>query len=171
MGNVNGVVAKICRVFTLISMVALFIMMLLMICDVIGRTFFSSPIIGGYELVENLLLIVVVLAYAQAQISKRHIKVDIVTDMMPRKLKEYTELITLIICLAIVGFSSWQQIPAIQSVKAASTATMALKIPQWPLNVVVFIGLFMFSIVLIIDIVNQILKLSGKMSLTGDGSK
>jgi TRAP-type C4-dicarboxylate transport system permease small subunit len=171
MAKVNGVIVKICHAFTLISMGALFIMMLLMICDVVGRTFLSSPIIGGYELVENLLLIVVVLAYAQAQLSKRHIKVDIFTDMMPHRMKEYLNLITLIICFAIVGFSAWQQIPAIQSVRAASSATMALKIPQWPFNAVVFFGLFMFSIALIADIVSQVLMLSGKVSLNSDSSK
>jgi TRAP-type C4-dicarboxylate transport system permease small subunit len=162
MNKVNSIVSKICLSFTLISMGALFVMMLLMICDVGGRTVLNSPIIGSYELVENLLVIVVVLAYAQAQITKRHIKVDIFTEMLPLKVREWLKLGAWIICFVIVGFSAWQQIPAIRSVKDAATSTMALKIPQWPFNVIVFMGLFMFSIVLIIDIVNQASKLFEK---------
>jgi TRAP-type C4-dicarboxylate transport system permease small subunit len=67
-------------------------MMVLTICDVIGRYFFNSPVTGAYEITEVMMITVVFLFIGYTQAQKGHISIDFVIHYDPDRLDEYSQV-------------------------------------------------------------------------------
>ena len=68
-----------------ITFVAFFVIMAFIVINVVMRFIFSSPVLGAYEIVEQMMFVGVFASFAYAQQQGSHIRVSMVLMKMPRK--------------------------------------------------------------------------------------
>ena len=134
-------------------------MMLLMVADVISRFIFKSSILGAFELTENFLVIVVMLALAITQVEKRHIRVDVLTNIMPRRMRDAVDAICMIVAAVFIGVCTHAQYAQTFAVKESGIATTVLKIDLWPFNLCAAIGMTVFFIAICVTGINDIVDM------------
>jgi TRAP-type C4-dicarboxylate transport system permease small subunit len=111
------------------SGLAAIIIMMMTVASIISRTFLGVPISGVLELSSHLLLIVVVLGLGGAVVERRHIKVDLVMDHLPKKAQFVIDNIILFLSFVIFGIITWG---AGRRALLPPVYTSALEIPDTP---------------------------------------
>ena len=128
-------------------------MMLLTVCDVIGRYIFNSPITGGYEVTETMMVTVVFFFIAFTQAEKGHIAVDLVVIRLPDKIRVLIEVITHLLSLCIFLLIVWMNIRRWLELMARNEHTPIIHLPVSPFVLIVAFGSLVFSIELIRDVI------------------
>jgi TRAP-type transport system small permease protein len=146
---------KIEKVLVYLSSMTLFLMMLLIVLDVFFRATFNSPIPGTLELTgEYLLVIIVYLSISYTQGKNGHVNVELIqhkfSNTTKKIIKVFSNLLTLFI-FSLLGLFNFQQgldyfANGIKSVSVHSY-------PLAPALMIITIGLVVFSLRLIIEIV------------------
>ncbi len=100
---VENVLLAICGVIFMV-------MIFLGTADVFGRYVFDSPVMGTQELMQVMMGAIVMLGWAYTQKEDGHIKVELVTNMFPPRVRNVLSLIMSLIALilfATIGYKSW----------------------------------------------------------------
>lgn len=130
--SLNQKAGVVSGVMGYVGSVALVIMMVLTAVDVVGRQF-NHPVLGGLELTEYLVLIVILSMLSFTQREKGHVNVDMLVRHFPPRLQGVVDVITNLACLALMilitikGFEY-----ALDSMLAGETSPN-LHIPKYPL--------------------------------------
>jgi TRAP-type C4-dicarboxylate transport system permease small subunit len=82
--------------------VGLATIMVLTFCDVIGRYVFNAPIVGTVEVTELLMGMMVYLGVGLTTQSRGHIRVDIVINLFPPRLRALLDVITSSLSILLV---------------------------------------------------------------------
>jgi TRAP-type transport system small permease protein len=135
----------------------LFGMMVLTVCDVIGRYVFNAPITGAYELTETMMVTAVFFFIAYTQTKKGHIAVDLVVILLPRKMQVAIGLVTHLLSLAILVLLAWMNILRSLELMAIKEHTPLINLPVSPFVLMVALGCFVFSIELIRDVIRLLM--------------
>lgn len=138
---------------TVVAALATFSMMLLMTVDAAGRYLFNRPILAAYELTTNYLMVAVVfLALPYAYRQGANIRVTFLVDRLgpsPRLVIDHlVQVISILYCAALV-FATAQQA---RHVLSTGTTFATLDLPLWPAHVVVSAGLFLTTLMMLIDL-------------------
>jgi TRAP-type C4-dicarboxylate transport system permease small subunit len=128
-------------------------MMVLTVCDVIGRYVFNSPITGAYEVTETMMVTVVFFFIAFTQAEKAHIAVDLVIIRLPDKIRVLIQVITHLLSLCIFLLIVWMNIRRCLELMARSEHTPIIHVPISPFILIVAFGSLVFSIELIKDVI------------------
>jgi TRAP-type C4-dicarboxylate transport system permease small subunit len=154
-------------VLSLAATVATFIMMLITTADAGGRYLFNRPILAAYELTTNYLMIAAIfLAMPYAYRQGANIRVTFLVDRLRGKLRlavnYLVQVISVLYCGALV-FATFQQT---RHVLATKTTFVTLEFPLWPAHLLVCLGLFLTTLMMLFDLaaVRQ-----GRSSLFKDG--
>lgn len=148
---VDATINKLSAFLGNISMFFIFFLMILMMADVIGRYALSKSILGAYELCEGALLIVVCFALAYTQMKKRHISVDIIVTYFNRRIRCLVNFLMLLPCVVFSVVCVWAQFQQAGFNLRDHIITSTLRMPEWPFNIVIGIGLLVFVLVLVAD--------------------
>lgn len=141
----------------------MFLMVVIMI-DVCGRSFFSHPITGVPELVTSLITIIAFLQLTYVQMVDQHLNVGIFVEKLPIKIRNYLKLFNSV--LGIIVFS--MMVKSSYSNLLYSIAQNeregegALVLPMWPVRGTIF---FCSCIVLILMVRQAYWLLCGKSIL------
>ena len=152
---IKAIVRKIGSLSSLLGQAGgliLFCMMLLTVCDVIGRYIFNSPIAGGYEVTETMMVTIVFFFIAYTQAEKGHVAVDLVVIRLPNKIRVLTEIITHLVSLCIFLLIVWMNILRWLELMNRSEHTPIIHLPISPFVLIVAFGSLVFSIELIKDL-------------------
>lgn len=133
----------------------LFGMMLLTIFDVIGRYIFNLPITGAFEITEAMMVTIVFFFIAYAQAKKSHVAVDLVVNLLPKKLRVLIDIITHTLSLLMMVLIAWMSILRWLELVRIKEYTAILHIPVSPFLLILALGCF----VLCIELVKDMLKL------------
>ncbi|WP_156272031.1 TRAP transporter small permease [Neomoorella glycerini] len=147
------IIRPLCLGFSTVGALALIGMMFLVVIDVFLRFVFNRPILGSYEIVEYLMVLVVFLSLANGQLSKTHVSVEVVTQYLRGRIRAFFEFITALISLGIFILLTWGGILQVGHVRATHQVSQALAIPHWPFQIIVVLGGVLFCLVLAADIV------------------
>lgn len=140
----------------MVAAVIVFILMSLITADVTGRYLFASPVHGTYEISRILLVFIVMLSFAYAQSRDAHVKVETLTRFFPGRARAVVKLFTLVVSLFICGAIVWGSTGiAWNSWRDREFAAGMISVPIYPGKAIVFLGFFLFCLILIIQIVNQ----------------
>lgn len=97
---------------------AYIVVFLIMIYDVAARYYFSSPTVWGLELIIALVGIHYVLAGAHALKNRTHVRIDVIYNLLPRRVRQYMDVLSnfLIISLMLIitYYGIEQALPAIE---------------------------------------------------------
>jgi TRAP-type C4-dicarboxylate transport system permease small subunit len=141
------------QVLTLVAAAATFGMMLLTTADAAGRYLFNRPILAAYELTTNYLMVAVVfLAMPYAYRQGANIRVTFLVDRLgrtPRLVVDHAvQIISILYCAALV-YATFQQA---RHVLITGTTFATLDLPLWPAHMVVSVGLFLATLMMLIDL-------------------
>jgi TRAP-type C4-dicarboxylate transport system permease small subunit len=155
------------RVFTVVAVAAAFGMMVLTTADAGGRYLFNRPILAAFELTTNYLMVAAIfLALPHAYRRGANIRVTFLVDRLGRRprlvVDHVVQLVSMLYCAMLV-FATFQQA---QHIMSTGTMFTTLDLPQWPGHWVVSIGLFLTTLMVLLDL-GQVRK--GRSSLFREG--
>jgi TRAP-type C4-dicarboxylate transport system permease small subunit len=139
---------------------ALTLMMLITVADVAGR-FFKHPIFGSVEIVGFLAVAVAAGALPHTYKVNGHVGVEIITRLLPRKIRLLLDLFTRTLTLILFAVVAWQMFVYAQDMQQAGEVSMNLEFPLHYIVLVLAVSLAFFSgtvLQQIVDTVNQLRK-------------
>ena len=149
------------RTLSYIGVGTLFTMMLLTTIDVFFRYLFNKPILGGLELTEFMLVIVVFFSLPYTQFKQSHVRVDFIMNLLTMPIQSFFDLINLFIaCTLLLVISVMNCIRGFDVMKSHETSGI-LGIPVYPFIFVVALGALAMGVEILRDIV-RILKKKSK---------
>jgi TRAP-type C4-dicarboxylate transport system permease small subunit len=152
------------RILVYLAALAMFGMMMLTVVDVGGRYFFSSPVLGTWEMVSFLLVGASTLSIGYCQITKGHISVDFILERFPPRVKAVIRTFAYLVGLAAFSLLAWQVFVLAQHYLSATrgNATDTLGIPLFPFVLAMAIGCGVMALVLLVDVVHSIAEVRRK---------
>jgi len=162
MQSAERAIISISRWFNYIGMIFLVFLMLLITFDVIFRYTMNRPIRGANELSELVMVLAVFLAIAYTQYMKSHIKVDILYIKFPQKVQDSASIFINLLCLGVCVLIVYQSIQYQILLWDINRASLILKIPIAPFQLVLILGFTMFSLVFLLDLIHSILRVTNK---------
>jgi TRAP-type C4-dicarboxylate transport system permease small subunit len=147
---------RLLRGFGLISAIATFLMMVLVVANVLGRYLLNAPLTGTLEFTESLLVLIVFLSLALTQYDGGHIRVTLATRHLPRP---YSRALTVFCMLTGAVLFSWCAFAAWKFAYQAWTFNEqewgTVVFPLWPVKFVVFAGIFLLAIQFLLDAIAE----------------
>ena len=158
-GRHNSALSAIDRFFgriedavTLFAAIVIFILMLFVVCEVIGRYVFNRPIPGAIDWIEVYMAIFAFLPAAYAQRLGVHVRMELVVAKMRGRLlwgvECFAVCIGVVYCLIIID-KSWEHF--LRSV-IEGDSTIDVQLQTWPGKLVVPIALVLLCIRLAIQV-------------------
>ncbi|GEK59947.1 hypothetical protein CHL76_14715 [Marinococcus halophilus] len=140
-----------------VSSVALFAMMILTTCDVIGRYFFNQPVTGTYELTGLFLSIIVFLSLGKTQLWREHIEIDVLTKRLPLKIREsihaFGSFLLTVLLIVTTGYTTnyaWR-------VGMSGETSGDLQLPLFIFILFAVIGLLCFTLTMLVKALHSTL--------------
>ena len=149
------IVNYVSRWFSYVGAFALFLMMLLTTVDVIGRYFFRSPIPGGTEITEAMMVVVALPALAWCAAMRKHVEVEILMTRFSKKVQAITSIVTMFAVLAIFIFVTWQSF--VYSMNVTTVASL-LRFPLYPFYWVLTASFAVLCLVVLAQLIESIVK-------------
>ena len=146
---------KICdllsKILSYISFAGFVIIMVFIVLNVVLRVFFSAPILGAYEIVEQMMMVGVFTSFAYAQRQGSHIRITMLLMHLPRKLSMLLCTLTglgstAIMCL--LTYAAYRQFVVAQTNHYTSAM---LGFPISPFYVLEIITCVVFALTLLVD--------------------
>jgi TRAP-type C4-dicarboxylate transport system permease small subunit len=155
------------RVLTLVAAVATFSMMILTTADAGGRYLLNRPILAAYELTTNYLMIAAVfLAMPYAYRQGANIRVTFLVDRLGGRMRLAIDHMVQLVSVtygALLVFATFQQA---RHMFVTKTTFVTLDLPLWPAHLLVSIGLFLTTLMMLDDL-REVRR--GRSSLFMDG--
>ena len=124
-----------------IAGVAIFVLMLVGVFQVVGRTFFNTAIYGYIDYIEQSTAIFAFLGVAYCQKVGGHIRMEILLTLMPRRLLWWVEAFGVVVALIIVTVLIDGSYDNFLRAYELGDSTMDIQLPVWPSKLLVPIAL------------------------------
>jgi C4-dicarboxylate transporter DctQ subunit len=156
--------AKCESAMTLLAVWATFIIMGITTADAIGRYLFNQSISGVYEITEKYLMIVAVfMAACYGYRRGAYIRVTFFIDRLSRRARIVVDTFAQIFSILFGAFLVIASIKRAIYTIASGTILGTLNYPLWPGYIIVPVGLFFMSLLMLLDLPRMI---RGKSSLS-----
>jgi TRAP-type C4-dicarboxylate transport system permease small subunit len=150
---------RLLQIFGAVSAISIFIMMILVSANIVGRYLFNAPITGAFEVTEALLVVIIMLGLALTQYHDGHIRVTILTRRMPPVWAHTAKVCALVlgaVFFAWCGYASWKF--AYESYSFNEQEWGTITFPLYPFKFIVFIGIVLLAIQFVLDTINEFAK-------------
>jgi TRAP-type C4-dicarboxylate transport system permease small subunit len=140
----------ITKIAGLVAIVALLIMMAVVAANVIGRGFFSEPVLGTVELVGLAGVFLISFAVGLTERDQAHIRVMILISRLPPRIQSLFAIFALILSMGTVVLLIWGGILQVwDAIVRPEMVTPVLRVPTAPFISVWVLGcLFLFAFLL-----------------------
>ena len=101
------------------------------VVSVVGRTLFSLPIPGDYELVQMLSAMGVAMCLPYCQVHKGHVFVDFFTLWAPLRLKRVLDAIAALLLSVSAFFLAWRVWDGMLEMREYGETSMVIALPVW----------------------------------------
>ena len=91
-----------------VSAFVLFLMMILMSVDVVGRYIFKHAITGSIDFVVLMMVIFIFLSFANTTYRRNHVRTDVLYDLFPERIRAILDIITIGLSTLIMLLITWQ---------------------------------------------------------------
>ena len=161
-GAIYAMMTPLSRGLIYLGGICLLSIMLLTACDVSMRYFFGSPIDGAFDVTEYLMVVVFAFALPYCTIQKDHVKVDILTERFPKKLRVFIDAFTTAISFILFSILTWQTLVSSQGQFEDHIVSSVLLIPRYPFYALLFFGYLCFAVILLAELFALIAKVNTK---------
>lgn len=131
---------RFCATVDAVAGILLGLVMLLIVASTAGRYLFSWPIPDSFDM--SRLLIGACIMWGLASIGYRggHIAVDLVYEMVGRKPRKIIDFIAWVMLLGFTVALTWMLFYRVASAYASNESTFDLRLPVWPLLLLIWAG-------------------------------
>jgi len=129
----------------------LVLMMFLSAMDVLLRYFLNNPISGAMELTQYMMLITVVSGLAYCTVDKAHIRVEVLIERCPQKMRTVLYTATSLLTFALFLLISTQAFRYAKMLLDSGLTSPVLFIPAYPFAIALGLGLAVFCLALIAE--------------------
>lgn len=128
----EATVTKVSSWFEWVGLAGMAIMGLTALVDVVGTKLFGLPLPGSTEITAVVQILAIAAGLAFSQIDGRQIRVDIVTDFLPKRGKAVLDLFAAILGVAFFAVAAWTLYELGANLASSGTSTLLLGIPLAP---------------------------------------
>ena len=125
------------------------LMTLVILFDVISRYVFNFPFRGTYELIEYAMVVVLSCAMAYTQVIRGHIDIESLVELFPRTLKNFFNWLATFIAFVYYALIAYYAFVKTALEVKTGTTSAVLYIVKYPFYFVVGVGFFVFTLVLL----------------------
>jgi TRAP-type C4-dicarboxylate transport system permease small subunit len=149
---------------------------ILVVISAVSRYLFAFPIPDAFDLSRLLLGAAIMWGFASVGFRGSHIKVDIVAEILPAKMRRWVDTFAWTILLIFTCLLTWKMLGRVLSASRSGEATMDLRIPAWWIMALTLAGV---TVSIVTVLARLILVATGRGSLdhfdsadvaAGDGS-
>ena len=151
--DIVKILHKIVFFLCVIGAAAMFFVMLLTVADVIGRSFFTRPIIGTYEISRYFLVVIVLLGIGYAQQTGQHVAVDYFVTKLPPRGQFVFENIATLLGLAFFALVTWEGWKGGWNSIHSKLVSDTIHMPLYPFEFLIAVGAFCMCIELLLKLV------------------
>ena len=149
--SIESVIHKISGIGVKVSSVLLFLMILLMAADVVGRYIFSRPIRGTVDFIEAAILFMVYFTVADVAANKEHITVGLITSKLSQHMQAVFECFTSFGSLIIMVLITWRvAVRGIDLILRPRIYTINLEMPLGPFYLAASLGCVLLCLELVV---------------------
>ncbi|NYT23463.1 TRAP transporter small permease [Alcaligenaceae bacterium] len=131
----------------ILSGFTVFLIMVVVCADVVGRSFFNKPLLGATELSELLLASLIFFGLAAAQQARHHYIVELVVVRLSPRPQSLLAGLTHLLSAGVVAMLAWYSTgQAFTSYEMGEISFGTVEFPIWPARAVVAFGLILFSL-------------------------
>lgn len=159
MEKVRKRVGKIIDFLSGVGMAVTLLLMIITAADTILRKTINVALLGSLEITEMGMVILIFFGIASNQVSKGHVSVDMFIDLFPRKARYISDTIVLSIEVIIMGVMTYAGYLQTLAYFNRGLTTDVLHIPVWPFAILMTMGLFLFTLVLLVDAIISALSI------------
>ncbi|MBT8438936.1 MAG: TRAP transporter small permease [Gammaproteobacteria bacterium] len=155
----NTILSKLDRLYfrlesllTLIGGLVIFLLVFLATANVLGRWFFSLPISGYIDWVEQAMAFFAFLGIAYTQRQGGHIRMDMLVGHIHGRALWFTELVSVVLMLGVtlvLIYGSWLHFLRAYEIGDSS---LDINLPTWPAKLVVPVALSVLALRLVLQI-------------------
>ena len=131
-------------------------MVFLTTIDVGMRYAFNKPLSGTYELMEYLMVILVSFALAYTASSKAHIRITVLTNILPIRVQAVIACLMDLASLSLISLVAWQSLVHTFDKFKAGTESSVLQIPVYPFIFLVTVGMGTFFLTVFMEMIMNI---------------
>lgn len=135
---------------------------LLVTASAIGRYLFAWPLPDAFDLSRLLLGATIMWGFASVGFRGSHIKVDLVAEMAPRRVRRWIDSFAWAVLLLFAALLAWKMGSRVLGAATNGETTMDLRLPAWPLMGLIWAGV---AVSLIAILARLILVASGRGTL------
>jgi TRAP-type transport system small permease protein len=137
---------------------AIIIMMMLTIIDVFMRYVFDSPIHGGTDMSAMVLVVVVAFSIGYSARSGGQVVVELFTNIWPEKLNRIIGSCVHVIGIFMLIILVWRLFESGLSASEYGETTTTIHIPFEPFYYILAIGMAIYAIVLLVELIAMIMR-------------
>lgn len=142
----NKGISRLSKILNDIAAIALFIMMVLVISNIIFRSF-GNPIQATFDYVGFLLAFGVGLGLAYCAVQDGHITINLLIEKFPVKVQKVIDILISTIVIVFLFLITWNMIKYGHTMSLRGEITATTKTPHAPFIYMVAVGLGIFSLV------------------------
>jgi len=156
-------ISKFSKIFHTIGALLLGFIFLLIVLAIILRPLGKSFLSMG-EVTEYAIVWCIFLGLPYLTVENRHIKVDLITRLLPVKTQKILDIIANIFCLVFAVLLFWKGTELVYTAYIYESRTLILGLPKYLLKVVLPLSMVFFILELIVNII----KIINSLRIGGD---
>lgn len=155
--KIERVVGLLARIGNIFGMIALVLMMLMTVADVGLRYFFNSPIVGGTEITEYL-MVCLFLCVPWCTFTGGIVRMDLIVGNISQRGRSILDATTDLIGLVAMACLTWQLVVEMEFNRDVGIGSVVLKIPAYPFYAILALAVGLLCLVLITTIVRNLVR-------------
>ena len=149
----DAIIARVASVIYGFGSAVLAVLMVFTFVTVALRYFFNSPIRGDVDLSSYMMVLVIPSGLALTALRKKHIRVDVVTQLLPKRVQAGLLVFADLLSLVLIALMVWQTVESALSYISSGIRPTLTSIPYYPFIIICAIYLLVFGLVILRDLV------------------
>ena len=159
---IKKIVKACCEVSAKIGMAAIFVLLALTVCDVLGRFILNRPIPGTFEVTKILFALSVFFSLSVSQYRGENLGITILYDRFPLRVRGILDLFAAVLSIATFSIAFFQTLKYATRMRESGTITSVLRWPMFPWIYLASIGIIILVIALLGDFAVSIKEIKGE---------
>jgi len=159
MSRIKNWVERLSRIMDVMAAMAVLLTMLVIVGNIIMRSFFHNPLTGIMDYVMILTAVTIALALASCAVQNGHIAVDLIIDRFPVKVRNIIDTLTSLTSLVFWTLAAVFMLDYANNMAVTGTLFPTTQLPFAPVLVVIAAGIFALAVVILYRLLDNVRNL------------
>lgn len=133
-------------------------MMVVTCIDVVGAKLFRSPLMGSIDIVQLAQTVAIAFAASMALILGRHIQVEFLFNLLPRRTQKVIDSIVLLLCLGLFMVILWRMSLFGRLLQTSGDYSATIYIPYYPFAYGIALACIPVCLVFLLEFLKSLTK-------------